>query len=194
VAIFVNLAPVLLPAAAITFIADFRTWVLADWRWLWLGAALFGLLATISSFRQHRVLHPLLDIEIDANRQPDVETLHIDGWPYTVITLPQVVVNTYNTTRIQLEFRLLGAFGELGPLPFGGLVAKHSKLTHYMTNPKVFGEEPGDHRQDLGFAETLDKLGHSPQLEGLRLRFRDRTRHRSPWHEFPVPGEFHLKQ
>lgn len=198
-AIVVNLAPVLLPAAAIAAIASFRQWVQTDWHWIWLIGALFVGLLAVSSFRQYRALHPFLDIKINASRPIDHNYLDWMGSRYRIITLPYVQVDTRYSSPSQLEFRLVGKSWTLEQYPMSRIMQEEPmKFPSSMTNPKTFGKRPadeierpaGEFTRNLNFAGSQDEIGIEPDLEGLRLEFRNVYVPDDPWKGFTVPGVF----
>jgi hypothetical protein len=188
----VNLLPVLLPAAAVAFIAKFQEWFQTDWHWLWLICAIFAALAIWSSLRQYLVLHPVLDIEIDASKPIETDYLDWGGARNSVITLPAVIVNTRSSPKCQLEFQLVGRSWTLGQYPMSRIIQEVPKFTSSMTNPKVFGAERpgGDFTRNLNFAALQSEIGSQPDLDGLQLRFRNRYVVNDQWTGFPVPGVF----
>ena len=90
-----NLGVLLSPGLALLF-QDFRNWAFANWRWAWLGLIGLVLLFAISSWRQFKVLHPILDIRIRVEHAAETERL--DLWvSYRVITLPFVCIGEHSS-------------------------------------------------------------------------------------------------
>lgn len=108
---------------------------------------------------------------------------------YRVVKLPYVSVNTRHSPRCQVEFQLIGDGWTLGKYPMEK-VREIDKFRGYMSNPKVFRDEPGEFRRNLGFAEKMDKLP-DPDLTELRLGFRVvDLGDDAQWTIFPIPGVY----